>query len=251
MKQTVSLFLLGFFVNQGAFAQTILKGKIILEASNLEGIDVVNLNNDKSVKTLKFGYFSIEAKPNDTLLILGFQIKGERITIKEEDFSKNLFFIRLKPQVNQLAEVVVKNYNGINAFSLGIISRKMKSYTPAERRLRASSVFALDSNHDGSMGGSIGIDPLFNWMSGRTARLTKELEVEKKELLIVKLSSLFDSDFYSNTLKIPLEYINGFKFFIADDIKLSTSIASKNKALTLFLLTELAEKYKLVISPKE
>ncbi len=245
-----NLLLLLFFICQTAFSQTLLKGKVISDAPNLDGIHVINLSGKKNTVTEKGGFFSILAKANDTLLFSGTQIKGIQVTLKEVDFSENLFFIKLKQHVRMLEEVYIKNYPEINAVSLGIIPKGTKSYTPAQRRLRTATAPFINLDAGGMAGGSIGVDPLINAISGRTAMLKKELEVEKKERLQTRIESLYDTAFFTETLKIPAEYVKGFEMYAIDNEKLIESIKAKNKTMTTFLLGELAEKYKQLIASK-
>lgn len=240
-----------FLFFQNGFSQTLLKGKVISDAPSLDGIHVINLTNEKTTITEKGGFFSILAKPTDTLMFSGMQVKGMQIILKELDFSDNLFFMKLKQQIKMLEEVYIKSYSEINAVSLGIIPKGTKSYTPAQRRLRTATAPFIDLNAGGMAGGSIGVDPLINWISGRTAMLKKELEVENKERLQAKLSNLYEDIYFIETLKISLEYVKGFKIFAVDDQRLIESLKSKNITMTTFLLGELAEKYKLVIFPKK
>lgn len=244
-----NLLLLLFFVCQTAFSQTLLKGKVISDAPNLDGIHVINLSGKKNTVTEKGGFFSILAKANDTLLFSGTQIKGIQVTLKEVDFSENLFFIKLKQHVRMLEEVYIKNYPEINAVSLGIIPKGTKSYTPAQRRLRTAGDFK-PIHLLGLLGGSLAVDPILNAISGRTAMLKKELEVENKEKLQAKIESLYDTAFFTETLKIPAEYVKGFEMYVIDNEKLIESIKAKNKTMTTFLLGELAEKYKQLIASK-
>jgi hypothetical protein len=80
-------------------------------------------------------------------------------------------------------------------------------------------------------------------ISGRTAMLKKEIEVEKKYNLLAKIDALFEEEYYINTLKIPGDYIKGFQFYCIEDEKLATALQSKNKTMTMFLIVPLAEKY--------
>ena len=244
-----NLLLLLFFICQTAFSQTLLKGKVISDAPNLDGIHVINISGKKNTVTEKGGFFSILAKANDTLLFSGTQIKGIQVTLKEVDFSENLFFIKLKQHVRMLEEVYIKNYPEINAVSLGIIPKGTKSYTPAQRRLRTAGDFK-PIHLLGLLGGSLAVDPILNAISGRTAMLKKELEVENKEKLQAKIESLYDTAFFTETLKIPAEYVKGFEMYAIDNEKLIESIKAKNKTMTTFLLGELAEKYKQLIASK-
>lgn len=251
MKQILFLVFTALLLSQSVFSQTLLKGKVISEASNLDGIHVINLTNEKSTITEKSGFFSILAKPMDTLMFSGMQVKGMQIVLKQSDFSESLFFMRLKQQVTMLDEVYIKNYPEINAVSLGIIPKGTKSYTPAQRRLRTATAPFASLDAGGMAGGSIGVDPLLNWISGRTAMLKKELEVEKKERLQAKIDNLYEEDFFTETLKIPSQYVKGFQMYVSDDERLIASIKSKNKTMTTFLLGELAQKYLSITFPKK
>lgn len=251
MKHILFLSLLVFLFSQSIFSQTLLKGKVISDSPNLDGITIVNLSGKNNTSTEKGGFFSIFAKPTDTLMVSGFQIKGTQVVLKSTDFSESLFFVRLKSQVNMLEEVYIKDYPKINAVSLGIIKKGTKSYTPAQRKLRTASNAFVSSNGDGSAGVSAGLDPVLNWISGRTTMLKKELEVETKERLIAKLAVMYEEEFYTKTLLIPSEYIKGFQIYVIDDAGLVGAIKAKNKILTTFLLGELAEKYKLVLFPQK
>ena len=250
MKQILLLLFTVLLFFQSVFSQTLLKGKVISDASNLDGIHVINLTNEKSTMTEKGGFFSILAKANDTLMFSGMQIKGLQIILKQSDFSESLFFMRLKQQITMLDEVYIKDYSEINAFSLGIIPFGTKTYSPAQRRLRTAGKFEWYSPLLIPVGG-MSVDGLINKISGRTAMLKKELEVEKKETLQAKIYNLYDDDFFVKTLKIPAEYVKGFQIYVIDDPRLIASIKAKNKTMTTFLLGELAEKYKQMTFPKK
>ncbi|MEO8234358.1 MAG: hypothetical protein ABI549_02995 [Flavobacterium sp.] len=250
MKKNSLLILILFLLFQSSFSQVLLRGKVISDASSLDGIHVINLTNKKMTMTEKGGFFSILAKATDTLMFSGMQVKGMQFLLKQSDFTENLFFMRLKQQVRMLDEVYIKNYSEINAVSLGIIPKGTKTYTPAQRRLRTAEQFKWYSPLLIPAGG-MSVDGLINQISGRTAMLKKELEVENKERLQVKIDNLYDEAFFTETLKIPSEYVKGFQIYVIDDPRLIASIKSKNKTMTAFLLGELAEKYKQITFPKK
>jgi len=220
-----------------------LKGKVVSEAIDLEGIYIVNLKTEAATTTDKEGYFSIHATIGDTLMLSAIQIKGKKIVITEGDFQKELLLVKVEPMINPLDEVVVKQYKNINAVTLGIIPADTKHYTPAERKLRTASGDGITGNTNGSMGGSAGLDPMFNWMSGRTAMLKKEVEVEKKESLLQRIENQFGFDYFTKKLKIPEEYVKGFWYFVVEDAKFAAALNAKNKTLMTFILAELATKY--------
>lgn len=227
---------------------TRLNGKISANTIDLEGVYVINLKTEKSTITEKDGYFSIAANPGDTLIFSAIHLKGIRIGLKQNDFEKELFLVKMETMMNHLNEVVVRRYDNINAFSLGIVSKGKKSYTPAERKLYAATSLSPTANSNGMAGGSISADPLLNWISGRTKMLKKELEVENKESCLAQLENMFDKNHFVNILKIPLEYVKGFEYFIVENERFTTILKSKNKTMTEFLMGELAVKYNEIIA---
>ena len=216
-----------------------LKGKVNADGNNVEGIYVINLRSEKAVITDSDGYFDAKAKPGDTLLFSAIQYKSVKIVLKEEDFNETLLFVKMRPVMNELQEVVIKRYNTINAVALGIVPANQKKYTVAERRYATASSSRLNP---------MGFDPVLNLISGRTAMLKKELAVEKKLFYINLLDDMFDENHFLNTLKIPSEYIKGFEYYAVDNEKFTKILETKNYVTTEFLLSELAIKYKVIIA---
>ena len=101
------------------------------------------------------------------------------------------------------------------------------------------------------MGGSIGLDPIINAITGRTAMLKKELEVEKKEMLLKKIEYQFDPEYFTNNLKIPQEYVKGFWYYAIEEPRLVNEINSKNKSMAKFIFAELATKYLELLTKKD
>jgi len=219
--------------------RTKLNGKIIANSQDIEGICIVNLKTKKSAIIEKGGYFSIDAIPGDTLMFSAVQFKGMRIGLEPKHFQKELFFVKMEPIINQLKEVLVRRYDNINAVALGIVPKGQKHYTPAERKYMTATSGKMNP---------MGLDPLLNLLSGRTAMLKKELEVEKKEFYLRQLDNMFDENHFVKDLKIPLEYIKGFKYYIVENEKFVSILKSKNKTMTDFLMGELATKYNEIIA---
>ena len=221
-----------------------MKGKVASQAPNLENIYIVNLKTDRSTSTDKDGYFEINATVGDTLLFSGIQVIGKKIAITEKDFANDLLLVKLAPFYNRLDEVVVvRQFKEINAVSLGIIPASTKHYTPAERKLKAASDVDLEGNKDGTSGASASLDPLFNAISGRTAMLEKEVEVEKKETMLQRIENQFGVDFFTKKLKIPKEYVKGFCYYVVEEARFVNALNAKNINMANFVLAELATNY--------
>ncbi|MCD0470843.1 carboxypeptidase-like regulatory domain-containing protein [Flavobacterium sp. JAS] len=228
--------------------RSVINGKITANTSDLEGVYVINAQTEVMTTTDETGAFSIAAKEGDTLVFSSIQFKENRVLITAENFSDLHFTVKLNMVMHQLQEVVVRNYNGINATSLGIIPQGQKRYTEAERKLHTATALNPEANAGTMAGGSISADPMFNFLSGRTAMLKKEVIVEKKEVFMKLLERMFSMDHFVNRLQIPLEYVKGFEYYAVDNDKFTAILNSKNKTSTEFLLAELAVKYKEIIA---
>lgn len=226
-----------FAQEKGAVA---CRGKVNADMTNLEGIYVINLNTENAAITDAKGFFSINAKVGDSLLLSSVQFKSVTKAITSEDLS-SLFFVTMHPIMNELKEVVVKRPS-VSAESLGIIPYGQKKYTPAERKYATASSGKLNP---------LGLDPLLNYFSGRTAMLKKELEVEKKEGYLVQLENLFDKNHYVNTLHIPSDYVKGFLYFAVENPKFTRVLKTKNRTSIEFLMSELAAQYNEIIASKK
>jgi len=242
MQKIMPLFIM-VFVMASSQAQTIerkiLKGKVNAHSSNLDGIYVINKTSERETITREGGFFTIMAKPGDSLMFASIQFKGRTVAVDSTHFGAEMLTVKLETMINQLDEVMVVQYKDINAYSLGILTDKVKSYTPAERRLKAGTGF--DSKI--GLNSSASLDPLFNAFSGRAAMLKKNLEVEKKEKWLDKLAYLYDDAYLIEKLKIPAAYLKGFLYYIVEDERFVKSLSSGNKTLNRFLIVQLAEKY--------
>nr|WP_294922660.1 hypothetical protein [uncultured Flavobacterium sp.] len=241
------------FLSQAVWSQvherTILNGRIISNTNDLEGVYVVNTQTEVMATTTADGSFSIMAKSGDTLVFSSIQFKESRILLTAENFSDLNFTVKLNLLMHQLQEVIIKRYDNINAVALGIAGQK--SYTQAERKLHTATALNPTANAGTMAGGSVSADPLFNFFSGRTAMLKKEVAVEKKEFFMKLLENMFTLDHFVNRLKIPLEYVKGFEYYAVDNDKFTAILNSKNKTSTEFLLGELAVKYKEIIASEK
>lgn len=243
MLKNIIFYCFFLAISHSVFSQTsdrkILKGKVTAYTSYLDGIYVLNLSSKKETVTKEGGYFSILAKAGDSVMFSSIEFKGKTIVVDTANFGKELLFVKLETMINQLDEVMVVQYKNINAYDLGIIPKPAKVYTPAERKFRTAT--GLDPKV--GLSSSLTIDPLFNLLSGRTAMLRKNMEVEKKEKWMEQLEDLFDEDYFTEKLKIPSEYVKGFVYYAVENERFVKSLSSKNKSMATFLLGELAEKY--------
>lgn len=245
---TLTVFLL--LLIQFSVGQTIVKkeiqGKISVDSSFVEGINIVNSSNGKAAISDKNGLFALFANEGDILVFTAVNIETLRKMIRKQDLMSHVFRVQLTQKSTVLKEVIVNEHPEINAVSMGISPKGIKHYTPAERRLKTAGDFK-PIQLLGILGGSLPVDPILNAISGRTSMLKKELAVEKKEYLLAKIDVLFEDKYYFNTLKIPVDYIRGFQYYCIENEDFAASLQSKNKTMAMFLIVPLAEKYNQII----
>lgn len=150
--------------------------------------------------------------------------------------------MNLTPKTIELNEVVINKHSNITAENLGIIPKDQVKLTTAERRLQTAGEFKPIMLL-GLLGGSVPLDPLINAITGRTKMLKKDLAVERKEFLMVKLGNLFEDKYYVETLKIPEELIKGFQYYCIENPDFARSLKEKNKTMTMFLIVGLASEF--------
>lgn len=221
---------------------TIISGKVVSESNNLEGIHVINISKKTAGITDVRGYFKITVKVSDTLQFSAVHLKATQHVIKKSDIKDDLLFIQMQSLISQLDEVILNGYKNINAVSLGIIPANQRTYTPAERKLYTAGGFKWYSPLLIPLGG-MSVDGMLNAISGRTAMLEKELVIEKNEMLQAKTTDYFEPIYFTETLKIPEEYVDGFLFYIAENVKYTKAMKDKNKTMATFVLSELAAEF--------
>ena len=136
-------------------------------------------------------------------------------------------------RITPLEEVNVNENANVNETSLGIVAANQKKYTPATRKLRTAQTGFLD--------------PLLNKMSGRTSDLKKQVTIEQKEKLLLKLDGLYEEKYYTDVLKIAPEAIPGFQYYLIDDPEFARALKDKNKTLTMFYVKRLALNYNEIL----
>ena len=238
MKIKITLQLVLFFLVQLTFGQAEMlqeiRGKISADSVSVDRVNVVNLTTEKATVSDAKGFFVLPVKIGDIIVFTAVNLETLRKKIDLQDLSKEFIAIQMIPKSIILKEVVV-NESSITAESLGIIPYGQKKYTPAERKL-----------YTATSGG--GIDGLLNSISGRKAMLKKDIIVEKKQQLLVRIDGLFEDKYYTETLKIPSDYIKGFQYYCIDDVPFANALRAKNKTMLFFLIVKLAENYNEIIA---
>lgn len=203
------------------------------QSTPIEGVNIINNTTQVTAVSDSDGNFSIAVREGEVLVFSAVNLEPLKRRITLEDMNTNLLLVKMAVKEMELKEVIVNENANITAENLGIIPYGQKKYTPAERKVYTAN--------------STSVDKLLNGISGRTAMLKKEVNVEKKEALFRKLEYLFDENYYTQRLKIPVDYIKGFQLFCIEDAEFAVSLNTKNKTMSMFLITDLARKYLTIL----
>lgn len=230
--------LLFFLLSPIAFGQTVseklIRGKILADSITIAGVNVVNLANEKATVTDKNGMFFILVKLGDVLVFSAVDFEFKRKVIDNEDLKADNVSINMSPKGIELEAVIVNKHPEINAVSLGIIPKGQKHYTPAERGRYSQPQGFLD-----------GVKIL---LTGKNPAREQTIKAEKKLKLLQKIEVLFEAKYYSETLKIPTDYIRGFQYYCIENAPLADALKAKNKTMIMFLIITLAKDYNEIIA---
>ncbi|MDQ5928636.1 MAG: carboxypeptidase-like regulatory protein [Bacteroidota bacterium] len=236
---------------QISFGQTFgnkeIEGQILGDSTLIGQVNVINNTTQFATISDGNGKFSIVLKEGDVLVFSSVNLEPVKRRITAKDLASNSLLIKMTSKNIELKEVIVNENAHITAENLGIIPKGRKKYTPAERKLATAGDFKPVALL-GLLGGSLDIDPIINKINGRTKKLKANVEVEKKEYNIEQLGYLFEEGYYIDYLKIPEEYVRGFKFYIVENEYAATLLKEKNKSKLALLMSELALKYKEIIA---
>ncbi|MFP9099449.1 hypothetical protein ACLI09_10370 [Flavobacterium sp. RHBU_24] len=215
-----------------------LNGKLVSGFGDLEGVYVINRTAKTETNTTRGGYFTINVAVNDTLIFSALQFKAVDVPLTPELVAKELLLVPIEPQAHELSELIINDYSHINSESLGLVPAGQKQYTPAERKLNTASNWKMNP---------LGLDPIINAFSGRTKMLMQAADVEKKYDLMEKIAYIYTEEDIVSKLKIPLDYVQGFIYYIVENKYFAKAIAEKNHELARFMITGLAGKYLLLL----
>lgn len=247
MKNNFTFLFIYFFIIHQAVAQTNVEkwinGQVTVNnVSPLEGVNITNTSSKVMAVSDEYGHFSILAKEGDIISFSLINYEHLRKFINKQEFNLGSIAVNLTPKTIELNEVVINKHSNITAENLGIIPKDQVKLTTAERRLQTAGEFKPIMLL-GLLGGSMPLDPVINAITGRTTMLRKDLAVERKEFLMVKLGNLFEDKYYVETLKIPEELIKGFQYYCIENPDFARSLKEKNKTITMFLIVGLASEF--------
>ena len=188
-------------------AQSIDVNGLVIADEDLEGIHIINKTASKFTITNDLGAFVIPAKLNDTIIISAIKYKAEERIVTQNILDAKTLTVYLSENVNELDEVIIgKVLTGnllsdiqnseakrdINFYDVCIPGYTGRRKTQSERRLFEAT----------TGGGIVPLNPILNWISGRTKQLKNQIKLERQDVQMEKaIADLAEMLFEINNLQ--------------------------------------------------
>lgn len=200
-----------------------IEGKVYSKDGDVAATHVLNISSRKAVITDINGFFTINAKHNDTLVFSAVQFKKKQIVITEQMLESTFLSVPLEDELTVLDEVVVTPYNLsgdiakdlltlktgpiVTSSSLGLPNADVYVPTKAERELFQAT----------SGGGLVPLSPILNGISGRTKMLKERVARNKIYDRTKRVREFYADSLYTSKLRIPQKKIDDFLYFCEID----------------------------------
>ena len=200
-----------------------LKGRIVEAGEGIPNVHILNLSAERATITNAGGYFGIDTRVGDTLLISAIRYERKTFVVTDQMLESSGLQIEMVPFVNELEEVVLRPYNlsgkldedlinlrveePVTAASLNLPNAYAKKRTQAERQL-------IEARSGGS---GIPLNPILNAITGRTKMLKKRLARDQAYLQTQEVRALYADSLFVSELKIPEIRIPDFMYYCEMD----------------------------------
>ena len=204
-----------------------LKGLVVEAGEGIPNVHILNLSAERATITNAEGFFTMDTRVGDTLLISAIRYERKTFVITDQMLESSGLEIEMVPFVNQLQEVVVRPYNlsgrldedlvnlrveePVTAASLNLPNAYAKKRTQAERQL-------IEAKSGGS---GIPLNPIINAITGRTKMLKKRLARDQAYLQTQEVRARYPDSLFVSDIKIPEIRIPDFMYFCEMDPEFS------------------------------
>ncbi|WP_128755238.1 carboxypeptidase-like regulatory domain-containing protein [Aquimarina sediminis] len=246
----VVIFLMGYFgiSQEGDF----LRGKVKIDASKSEVINILNITRREGTINDKAGFFEIKSKVGDTIVFssIGYQKKAH--VVRKKDIKQADLEIVLEVKVNELEEVRVSRYNLSGEVKEDI--DRIKTYEDNLPLFDAKELDETPFIHEKGAGtvknivlrDEMAITPVNFIAVGRmvASLFKKKGGKRQKKTYSSKLSDFYRGDFFITELKIPKTEVYDFIDFLNDDTMTKEVLESGNELRILEFLIDQSKVFK-------
>lgn len=193
MKQLYCFLVLTAFTQVSTAQEKVvrLKGIVVAQAEEVVGVYVLNKTTSKGTITTKSGSFSIPVRLQDTIEFSAVQFKNRQVVITQKILDSKNYLVDLSETLEELDEVVLDQRTFITAKSLGLPNADVKVLPLSEREL-----FSANNGNN-----YMSLDPLINFLSGRTKMLKDRISRDKRYALSQELRSSYVDSIFSKKFR--------------------------------------------------
>ncbi|SFW68164.1 carboxypeptidase-like regulatory domain-containing protein [Cellulophaga fucicola] len=187
-----------------------LKGSVISNVQEVVGVYVLNKTSNKGSITNENGSFSIPVRLQDTIEFSAVQFKNREIVITQKILDLKSYIINLDETLEELDEVVLDQRTQVTAMSLGFVHANVKTLELAERELISGKTMSFDGIKNS-------LDPVINYLSGRTKMLKERVARNKRYATSQKMQRKYLDSTVLSKLKIPKERLQEYILYCEQD----------------------------------
>ncbi|WP_343911487.1 hypothetical protein [Aquimarina litoralis] len=213
-----------------------LKGQVIVNALELEAINIVNLTKEIGTISSKSGYFEIPADLGDIVVFSSVQYKLKKFQITEEQLLSDNYKVFLEPEVNTLDEVHISQYS-----LTGDIKKDLEDIPTYEKNLPfwnaeqlkqmgvarpndAQSPVENTVLKSGNEGAGVSID-LMGFVQAVSGIFQKKSKEDTPE---IRLHQYYKEEFFIKELKIPETEFYNFMDFLDQETEIQTILSTRD-----------------------
>ncbi|UOB18351.1 hypothetical protein [Abyssalbus ytuae] len=194
-----------------------LKGQVVSDSLDVEGVYILNQNTNTAAVTTKEGYFLIEVNVNDTLFISAIQFIPKKIMVTNKMMDKGMVVISLEEKVTYLDKVVLTPYNlsgnlekdvrdadikpDINFYDVGI---------PGFKGIRKEKIVPLGEALNYGLITQIKLEALYKHISGYYKNLKTRRQWDEENKAVTRILNYFGHDFFINSYNLPKDDVYVF-----------------------------------------
>ncbi|MFN4764511.1 carboxypeptidase-like regulatory domain-containing protein [Gillisia sp. Q332] len=242
---------------------TLLKGTIKAPLLESASVHVINKTQKTGTVNSASGNFQLLVKTGDTLLFSSIQYQKLEVIISAEINQEGNLSIKLKEDINQLAEVNISNIQLTGNINTDLNNIEVVKDLPLDLRfgdikhmvfesdvndpLEAPKNMAFESNQV--------LQPGVNIL-GMADIISELLNIKKKgkppiykrptTTIAAQMRKLFEDDFFKSSLGIKEEHINDFLFYVDENGLTAQMMEEKNRLSLLDFLFEQSKKYQQI-----
>lgn len=220
------------FLTTAVAQKVYFKGTVIFEKVPLENVNALNISTSDFTVSNEMGEFTLIVGLGDTLQLnyLGMNPINKVIDRSALEKAKMTFFM-----TNFSSSLDEVRINTIDAFSLGIIPKRVKPLTVNERRFKSESEIN-SANLTGFFGLGIGLDPILNAINGRTKELKNNLAIERKQAILKHLKLNYSEYLIAKLENTDDEKLLQFYYYLIDLNEIEKEVYSLNTEQVNFYL---------------